>query len=400
MHLIRTFGHLVGGTLLVAGTTIGVGMLGLPAATAQGGFIPSVVIYLICWVFMLSTGLLILEACVWMPKESNLITLSLRLLGKGGKTICWILYLFLYTSLMVAHTVTGGDILHQLIGGSPIVTTILYVILFSPIAYLGAHSVDRLNLGLMMGIFMTYLLFVIPALSHVNKAYLSTVEWSKALYALPVVFTAFGYQGLIPTIYNYMERNVAKVRLAIVLGTAIPFILYVIWEASILGIIPMEGPNGLQEIVKKGKNVVNPLGVFLNNPALVKTGRIFAFLAATTSYMGIGIAFLDFLADGLKIQKKGLWKFFLYSLIFVVPLIISLIYPTIFFKALGYAGGIGCVLLLGVMPTAFAWVGRYRLKLQPHAPQLPGGKVLLGFLFAFGALELVIEFIHLISPSH
>ena len=69
MHIVHTFGHLLGGTLLIAGTSIGVGMLALPVATASGGFIPSIVVYLICWLFMLSSGLLILEACIWMPKK-------------------------------------------------------------------------------------------------------------------------------------------------------------------------------------------------------------------------------------------------------------------------------------------------------------------------------------------
>ena len=97
MHIVRTFGHTVGGTFLIAGTSIGVGMLAMPIATAPGGFLPALCIYLLCWLFMLCTGLLVLEACIWMPKESNLITLTSRLLGKWGKASCWILYLFLFS---------------------------------------------------------------------------------------------------------------------------------------------------------------------------------------------------------------------------------------------------------------------------------------------------------------
>ena len=88
MQIIRTFGHFSGGTLLVAGITLGVGMLALPVATAQAGFVPSMLTYLLCWLFMLCTGLLILEACIWMPKDSNLITMAAKLLGKGGKASC------------------------------------------------------------------------------------------------------------------------------------------------------------------------------------------------------------------------------------------------------------------------------------------------------------------------
>jgi len=62
--------------LLIAGTTIGVGNASLPRVTAPGGFLPSVALYLICWLFMLCTGLLTLEVCIWMPKDANYITMS------------------------------------------------------------------------------------------------------------------------------------------------------------------------------------------------------------------------------------------------------------------------------------------------------------------------------------
>src|ERR1700677_2935169 len=132
MHIVRTFGHFVGGTLLVTGTSIGVGMLALPVATASGGFIPSLAIYLLCWIFMLGTGLLILEACIWMPKDANLITLSSRLLGKWGRRCCWVLYLFLFSCLMVAHIVSGGGVITDLTGGGwpAWINTIIYVLLF------------------------------------------------------------------------------------------------------------------------------------------------------------------------------------------------------------------------------------------------------------------------------
>ena len=52
MHIMKHFGHVVGGTLLIAATTIGVGMLALPLATGGGGFFPATMIYLMTWFFM------------------------------------------------------------------------------------------------------------------------------------------------------------------------------------------------------------------------------------------------------------------------------------------------------------------------------------------------------------
>ncbi len=399
MHIIHRFGHLVGGTLLVAGTSIGVGMLALPVATAAGGFIPSLVVYLVCWLFMLCTGLLVLEACIWMPYGSNLITLTHRLLGGWGRGLCWILYLFLFTSLMVAHVVGGGGALTTLADGllPNWVSVLLYVAVFSPIVYLGTRWVDRTNLVLMVGVVITYLTFCGSSFPYIDKTLLTRMDWSKAWFALPIIFTAFGYQSLIPTLVNYMHRDIPKIRFALIFGTMLPFLIYIVWELLIVGIIPLEGPHGLAAALKAGQNAVQPLGEHLNNPLLLTIGHLFAFFVMTTSFMGIGIAFVDFLADGLKVEKKGWGKFGLCVLIFVPPTAISLGNPQIFFQALQYAGGIGVALLLGLLPVLMVWSGRYKQGFSAAHRQLPGGRLVLCILILFVMAELIIEWRALFS---
>lgn len=395
MQVVKSFGHLLGGTLLVTGTSIGVGMLALPVATAEGGFFPALLIYFICWIFMLGTGLLILEACIWMPKDANLISLSKHLLGRSGKVACWALYLFLFFSLMVAHIAGGGNVVQQLSGNtlSSWTSIFIYLIAFSPVVYLGTLWVDRLNLLLMIGIITTYLLFIISSIAHIRVDLLLNAYWSKAWGALPIVFTAFGYQSLIPTLMSYMNRNVKKVRFAIICGTAIPFLIYIVWELLIMGIIPVEGVGGLKEALQKGQNAVAPLGQFVKNPIVLTAGQAFAFFSLTTSYVGIAIAFVDFLADGLQVQKKGIKKLGLCALVFLLPTVISLIDPTIFLHALNYAGGIGVALLLGAMPILMVWSGRYKLGHSLQHVQLRGGKVLLSLMMLFVLIEVAITLI-------
>src|SRR5277367_3285620 len=134
MHLFRSLGHVFGGTLLIAGTMVGVGMLALPVATGEGGLLPAIIIYLLCWLFMLSTGLLLLEVCTWMPKDSNLITMAEKLLGPVGKNICWAVYLFLFVTVMIAHVVGGGAVLSEICGCAvpEWLCMITYVVIFSP----------------------------------------------------------------------------------------------------------------------------------------------------------------------------------------------------------------------------------------------------------------------------
>ncbi len=393
MRIFHGCGHVLGGTLLIAGTTIGVGMLALPVATGPSGFLPSITIYFACWLFMLCTGLLLLEVCMWMPKDANLITMAHKLLGNVGKNICWVVYLFLFVTVMIAHIVGGGSILREIFGASlhPAIATIGYVLLFSPIVYLGTHSVDRLNLGLMAGVIFTYLLFIFAAFGSVNISLLHYMNWSKAWLAIPILFTAFTYQVIIPTLVTYMDRNIQKVRLAIIFGTSIPLVVYLIWEYLILGIIPVEGPGGLIEAAAGGHNAVMPLKQFLNKPSLFTIGKAFAFFTMTTSYIALALAYLDFLADGLKIAKKGLKKVGLCLAIFIPPTFIALTYPDIFLTALGYAGGFSCAILFGIFPPLMVWIGRYKKKYDRSHQQIPGGKVFLAALIVFVVVEIGIE---------
>jgi tyrosine-specific transport protein len=392
MHIFHSLGHVFGGTMLIAGTMIGVGMLALPVATGEGGFFPAAAIYLLCWLFMLCTGLLLLEVCTWMPRDANLITMANRLLGPVGRAVCWVVYLFLFVTVMIAHVVGGGAVLCEIFGCAiPTgLAMVLYVIIFSPVVYLGTRWVDRLNMTLMLGVAISYFLFIGVSYKHVDPALLTRSDWSKAWLALPVLFTAFTFQVIIPTLMTYMDRNVKKVRLSIILGTSIPLVVYLVWEFLILGIVPADGPNGLTEAAKKGWNAVMPLKELLGSPLVFGIGKSFAFFTMTTSYIALALAYLDFLADGLKVQKKGIKKILLCLAVFVPPTIVAMINPNIFITALSYAGGFSCAILFGLFPPIMVWVGRY-IKKQDRAPQIPGGKPFLAILILFVLVELGIQ---------
>ncbi len=361
MRIFHSLGHVLGGTLLIAGTTIGVGMLALPIATGEAGFWPSISVYLLCWFFMLCTGLLLLEVCQWMPKDSNLITMAHKLLGPWGKGLCWVVYLFLFITVMIAHVAGGGDILVEMTSGAlpRWSAAILYVLLFSPIVYLGTNSVDRLNLILMSGVVISYLLFIFFSYNHVNTELLQRANWSKAWLAIPILFTAFTYQVIIPTLMTYMNRDVKKVRKTIIMGTTIPLVVYLVWEILILGVVPLEA---LQQANILGQNAVWPLKQIVGSSLIFNVGKSFAFFTMTTSYIALALAYLDFLADGLKVKKTGNKKLFLCLLVFLPPLLISMISPNIFLTALSFAGGFSCAILFGLLPPVMVWMGRYVKK--------------------------------------
>ena len=384
-------GKIVGGALLVAGTAIGGGMLALPVLTAPGGFIPAVSIYFVCWLFMACTGLLLMEVVLWDEKEVNIVSMARKTLGVVGKVVAWCIYLFLFYSLTVAYVAGGGGLVEdafEAVGHTDYpswIGPLIFVIIFAPFVAFGAKAVDRINLILMGGLIISFLVLVFLGVSHIQLDLLTNINWPLALAATPVIFTSFGFQGLVPTLTHYLDRKPHTVKWAIIIGSALPLVAYIIWEGLILGVIPLDK---LEEARLLGQSAVAPLKNVLHLPWLYRIGECFAFFALVTSFLGVTLGLLDFLADGLKIEKNPRGRTLLSLLIFLPPMLFAMFNPCMFLNALHYAGGLGCALLLGLLPILMAWSGRYRLKLKSEY-SLPGGKITLTILILFILFELV-----------
>ena len=157
---------LIGGILLIVGTSIGGGMLALPIATAQLGFINAFIALVLCWAVMTLSALLILEVNLWHPVNSNLITMAKTTLGTFGQIIAWTSYLSLLYALLAAYIAGGSDFLQHLlltfhITVSTKISALLFTALLSLVVYKGLRSVDYINRGLMFSKLFTFILLAL-----------------------------------------------------------------------------------------------------------------------------------------------------------------------------------------------------------------------------------------------
>lgn len=382
---------LSGGVFIIAGVNIGIGMLALPVVTAQGGFIPAVILYVLCAFFMVALARLILEACTWVPKGSHLVTITYTFLGRPGSILCWGLFLFLFYCLLIAHLAAGGDVVYVFFQHllPHWLSTSIYLLIFAPVVYLGTRSVERLNTYLMVAMVVMFIPFAFSAISHVQGSLLYEQHWKQAGFAIPAILAAFGFQNLVPTLYTYMDGDHKTLRQAIWFGTLIPLSLYVFWEIFTVGIIPKEDLLKAQEI---GQSAIEPLQDVLHTDFVSLFAQCFATLAMSTSFIGMSIAFIDFWADGLQLKKQGIQHVILMFLVFFLPLIAVFIDPSIFITALNISGGIGEVLLYGILPVLFVWSGRYVFHRSSVHSFVPGGKISLIVLFAISLFILFVGF--------
>ena len=388
---------LIGCVLLIIGTCIGAGMLALPLATASLGFAGATLMFLACWLVMTLSGFLILEVNLWFKANSHLVSMAKATLGPWGQLVTWLTYLLLFYSLLSDYIAGGSDLFRYVlelagVSLSPFLSATFFTILFGIIVLFGIRSVDIVNRGLMTVKLLAYLCVVLLLTPYIKPNYLLTgdIKQLSSLGALTVTITSFGFANVIPSFRAYFAGDVVQLRRAIFFGSFIQLLCYLAWVVVVMGVIPLNGEHGLLAIMQS-ENSTSDLAVNLTQVAqsagIQFAIRLFTSICVVTSFLGVSIALVDFLADWLRLEKQSMSGIFVYVLAFVPPYLIALLYPHAFIQALEYAG-IYCLILLVLLPALMAWRGRY-VKHLTGAYQLPGGKPLLIMLILFAIIMIL-----------
>ncbi len=381
--------------ILVAGTCIGGGMLALPVACSQAGYLPSIAFMCVAWAAMTITALYFLEAGFWVKKkDAHVITLSGELLGPWAQKVCWVLFPFVSYASVIAYTAAGGHLIAQAISllGIPIAKEfgcLLFVLIFGPALAVRHEILGKLNGILFTVMILAYVALIIFGTSGIQVDLLYRSEWSYGHYALPLLLTAFSFQTMVPSLHPYLDHNKRSLFISVVAGTFIALIVFIIWQTVVFGSVPLDGPYGLQEAHRLGQPATYSLGKMTGSIFVGVSATIFAFFALVTSFFGMGLGLFDFLQDGLSI-KKNRWGNFKTCLMILIPCIVfSIGFERIFLEALDLSGGFGDTILNGLIPVLMIWVGRYLLRRGDAGfPRISSKPVLIAvfifYLYAIG----------------
>lgn len=391
-------------TFLVAGTCIGGGMLALPITTGISGFIPSILIMLLCWAYMCGTGLLIAEASFWMKdKNAHMSSICSHFLGNPGRILSWIIYLFIGYASLMAYVDGAGKVLSvglsEIFPGldfGPYLGPALFSIIFGSFFFLGGKKVELCSAILFLGLLLTYAGILCFGFQGVNPTQLMHQAWKESLLSMPILLTIFSYQAIVPSMPNLLNRDPKAVKISIIAGTLLALFVYLAWEFIILGTVPLEGPKGLLKAFEDAIPATEILRVSDNSHSLLSYfAGFFSFFAIVTSFLGIGLGLFDFLSDGLKIPKKGLGVLALVAIIIIPSFLVSISFKRIFLIALDTSGGFGDSILNGILPALIIWKGRYLLK-KGSSIKLSGGRLILIFILIFSLVTIGLEILSFI----
>ena len=352
-------------SLLMAGTALGAGILGLPMLTGLSGFFPSLFGMLLSWVVLMCTGwIFIYKISTAKYPIEDFADLYKKEFGNWSIWLNSFGYFITFYGIITAYLCgisTAVIKIFPSLESIPFIDKILIIFFFlflTSIVLFGINVFKKFNSLFSICLLIVFICMIIFGFNHVEFDHLKYVDFSKLPFTLPILFTSFCFHPVIPLICIHVrEEQQSKRVLKWILfwGTFIIFCVILVWSLIVLGIVPVHSTTEISILRAHAENLpaTVPLAQTIKSGMLPFFAVLFTFFAILTSYIGSGAGFLSYVKNftGHYIKRNRTTDILI---TFAIPFLIALLYPDIFLNMLGIVGGVGVVIIYGLMPGLLA----------------------------------------------
>lgn len=391
----------LGSALIIAGTTIGAGMLAMPLTSAGIGFGFAAFLLIGLWLLLAYSGFLFVEVYQTAKNKSDgVATLAEQYFGIAGRVIATVTLFILLYALSAAYMAGGGGLLAGLLPADWFATgelraqlsVLIFTIVLGAFVVIGTSGVDGITRILFLGKIAAFLLVLIMMLpeAQLNNLLEVPLNYALILSASPIFFTSYGFHVVMGSINSYLDGSTKKFRLSILIGTLIPLTAYLLWQLAVHGLF---GQHQFIEILAKDSTLnglITATKTVTGSHILGEVLRAFSALALITSFLGVTLGLFEGLNDLFKRTKIPANRFTLTLATFLPSLCFALFYPNGFIAALGYAGLL-CAFYCLILPIGLAWRTR---QCYPNLPyRVAGGNFALIVALFLGIAVIIIPFL-------
>ncbi|MBI4980867.1 amino acid permease [Candidatus Woesearchaeota archaeon] len=317
-------------TATLMGTIIGAGILGIPYVVAKTGFLYGFIIIGLIGLASMALNLFLGEVVLRTKGHHQLTGYAGKYLGPWGKRITALaMFLGIYGAL-TAYLIGEGAALFTISGlGSPLFFSILFFLVGSFIVYRGIKTTGRAELILISLLFLMVILIGIFSFNQINLDNLAAHDITKLFVPYGVVLFAFIGFASIPEIREELSSETKKMRKALLIGSIIPILLYIVFAAIVIGMVGLDN----FELLQPNERIATIALSIYSQPLLGLFANLLAVLAMFTSFLALGMALLDIYEYDYKLSKNMAM-----ILTFSVPLVIVMFNLTSFISVLEITG--------------------------------------------------------------
>jgi tyrosine-specific transport protein len=337
--------------VMVLGTMVGGGVLAMPVVAGDVGFIPGLCVCVGSWVMMMTSGLIMADEYMHGQFGGSLGAMYGRTLGVIGKSMFTVVYCVMFSGLLTAYLSGLSGVLSAMTScPQRSIAIIAWVIFFLLIG----GNVRRMFFGntlLTTLLLISFCGLLVLCTSHVRVDYLIQIHGSEWLSLFPIFLGSFGYQGSIPAFCRHLNNSRPAVFRAIVGGTVLTCVLYILFLSVTLGSLPRAG---IRLALENDWPITTALGYHFEKCHLLGfLGQSISVLAIVTSFVGVTEGFAQFLSDEFQwfsVQRSR-------TLVLLIPLVGFFLGKNLFVGGLVLTG-VGCGVLFGFVPSLM-WTKRH-----------------------------------------
>lgn len=365
--------HLFTSIATLVGITIGAGVLGVPYAVAKAGFLTGLLDLFIIGIAMLVLNLILGEITLRTKGHHQLTGYAEKYLGRTGKYLMSAAMIFGIYGAIVAYLIGGGQSLAQIFGGPPLVWSTLFFLTGAAIINKGLTALEESELGMELVKLSIFIIMVALVFSNTDLHYNNLTHFDITHIFVPYGVILFAFLGTtaIPEMREELSKNARALKIAIIIGSLIPLIVYSIFAFAVISI----AGTTTTEIA------TITIGHYLGSIGLV-LANLFAVLALMTSYIGLGYGLKDMYHHDYEIKETTAWL-----LTCSIPVILILLGIESFAKTLeisgAISGGLTCILIIFMH-----WKAQKNTERKPeYTLSLPwAGRIILLTIFILGAV--------------
>ncbi len=390
---------ILGSALMIAGTTIGAGMLAMPLTSAGMGFGATALLLVGLWALLAYTGLLFMEVYQTAPqKDVGVASLAEQYFGLIGRVLATFSLLVLLYALLAAYITGGGSLLAGVMPEMADadmklkISILIFTAVLGTFVVVGVKSVDGLTRVLFLGKIVAFIAVLLMMLPKAKLENLTAIPLDNLLIisAIPIFFTAFGFHVIMGTINSYLDADIGKIRKSIYIGTAIPLVAYLLWQLATHGVLSQNEFTTILTQDPTLNGLVKATSQITGSTILGEMVRLFSVLALITSFLGVSMGIFEGVGDLLKRLNLPTNRLWLTIATFTPPILFALFYPNGFIKALGYAGLLFAFYGM-ILPIGLAWKARCQYPNLPY--RVIGGNLALVVALIAGIIIMVIPFL-------